>query len=109
MDLRDVERVREDLRYRGAQGTTGTQASFMEIFNNDGDKIDELNRKLCEKAGFPSCYPISTQTYTRKVDLCIANALSAFGDTVQRITSDIRHLASLKEVRIALGNAFFRG
>lgn len=102
MDLRDVERVRADILFRGAQGTTGTQASFMEIFKGDGDKIDRLNELLCKKAGFPRCYPISTQTYTRKVDLAIANAVCSFGDTVQRITSDIRHLASQKEVHAFL-------
>lgn len=70
----------------------------MAIFDNDGDKIDKLNKMLCERAGFPSCYSISTQTYSRKVDLRVANALSAYGATVQRITSDIRHLASQKEM-----------
>ncbi len=94
MDLEDFEKVRADLRFRGAQGTTGTQASFMEIFHGDTVKIDKLNEILCEKAGFPRCYSISTQTYTRKVDLRIANALSAFGATVQKIGSDIRHLVS---------------
>lgn len=98
MDLEDIEKVRADLRFRGAQGTTGTQASFMEIFHGDGAKIDRLNEILCEKAGFPSCYAISTQTYTRKVDLRVANAMSAFGATVQRITGDIRHLAAQKEM-----------
>ncbi|KAI5299908.1 hypothetical protein KEM56_002888 [Ascosphaera pollenicola] len=98
MDLRDIERARADLRFRGAQGTTGTQASFMEIFKGDGSKIDELNEILCRKAGFKDCYPISTQTYSRKVDECIANAVCALGDTVQRITGDIRHLASQKEM-----------
>ncbi|EHK97279.1 L-aspartase-like protein [Glarea lozoyensis ATCC 20868] len=98
MDLEDISRVRDDLRFRGAQGTTGTQASFMEIFHEDGDKIDKLNEFLCKKAGFPSCYSISTQTYTRKVDLRVANALSALGGTVQKITSDIRHLANRKEL-----------
>lgn len=83
MDLEDIEIVREQLRFRGAVGTTGTQASFMEIFHNDGDKIDELNKKLCQKAGFAGIYPVSTQTYTRKVDLRVANALSAFGATAQ--------------------------
>lgn len=92
MDLEDLERVRGDLRFRGAQGTTGTQASFMEIFNGDVAKVDKLNEILCQKAGFPKCYSISTQTYSRKVDLRIANALSAFGATVQKIGSDIRHL-----------------
>ncbi|TAQ85459.1 hypothetical protein B7494_g6207 [Chlorociboria aeruginascens] len=98
MDLQDIERVLADLKFRGAQGTTGTQASFMEIFHNDGSKVDKLNEILCDKAGFSSCYTISTQTYSRKVDLRVANALSAFGATVQRITSDIRHLASQKEM-----------
>lgn len=98
MDLEDITKVRADLRYRGAQGTTGTQASFMEIFQGDSRKVDKLNEILCQKAGFPSCYPISTQTYTRKVDLRVANALSAFGATVQKITGDIRHLASQKEM-----------
>ena len=98
MDLEDIERVRADLRFRGAQGTTGTQASFMEIFEGDEDKIDRLNEILCEKAGFERCYSISTQTYTRKVDLRVANALSAFGATVQKITGDIRHLAAQKEM-----------
>ncbi|KAL2359190.1 hypothetical protein RJZ56_007972 [Blastomyces dermatitidis] len=98
MDLEDIERTRNDLRFRGAQGTTGTQASFMEVFNNDRAKIDKLNEIICAKAGFPSCYPISTQTYSRKVDLRVANALSALGTTVQRITGDIRHLAAQKEM-----------
>jgi adenylosuccinate lyase len=98
MDLEDIAKVRQDLRFRGAQGTTGTQASFMEIFHGDSTKIKKLNEILCEKAGFASCYAISTQTYTRKVDLRVANALSAFGATVQKITGDIRHLASQKEM-----------
>lgn len=88
MDLEDLEHVRSRLKFRGAQGTTGSQASFMEIFNNNETLIDQLNEKLCQKAGFPACYDISTQTYTRRVDLNIANALSAFGSTVQRIAAD---------------------
>ncbi|KAL1982905.1 hypothetical protein VTN96DRAFT_757 [Rasamsonia emersonii] len=98
MDLEDIEHVRAGLKFRGAQGTTGTQASFMEIFNNDSPKIDKLNEILCEKAGFPGCYDISTQTYTRKVDLRVANALCSFGATAQRIACDIRHLAHMKEI-----------
>ncbi|KAH0558563.1 hypothetical protein GP486_004781 [Trichoglossum hirsutum] len=91
-DLEDIEYVRASLRFRGAQGTTGSQASFMEIFHNDTVKIDKLNQILCEKSGFPGCYDISTQTYTRKVDLRIANALSSFGATAVRVATDIRHL-----------------
>lgn len=70
----------------------------MEIFHGDGEKIDKMNELLCKKAGFPKCYDISTQTYSRKVDLRVANALSSLGATVQRITGDIRHLASAKEM-----------
>lgn len=115
MDLEDISRVRSDLKFRGAQGTTGTQASFMEIFHGDGAKIDKLNELLCQKAGFGSCYAISTQTYrfvfplriftrdltndypfSRKVDLRVANAMAALGDTVQRITSDVCRIQSLE-------------
>ncbi|KAI1662091.1 adenylosuccinate lyase [Daldinia decipiens] len=91
MDLEDIEHVRQELRFRGGQGTTGTQASFLELFNGDEAKVDRLNALLCEKAGFPS-------TYTRKVDLRISNAIAGLGATAQRITSDIRHLANLKEL-----------
>lgn len=98
MDLRNITRVLEDLEFRGAMGTTGTQASFMEIFHGDGAKIDRLNEILCEKAGFPSTYAVSTQTYTRKVDLNVSQALAGLGASAQRIATDIRHLANLKEI-----------
>jgi adenylosuccinate lyase len=87
MDLEDIEYVRASLKFRGAQGTTGTQASFMEIFHGDTSKIDKLNEILCKKAGFTASYDISTQTYSRKVDLRIANALSAFGASAIRIAT----------------------
>ncbi|KAI1095678.1 adenylosuccinate lyase [Rostrohypoxylon terebratum] len=98
MDLEDIEHVRKELQFRGGQGTTGTQASFLELFDGDESKVDQLNVLLCKKAGFPGCYSISTQTYTRKVDLRVANAIAGLGATAQRITSDIRHLANLKEL-----------
>lgn len=97
-DLEAIEHVREGLQFRGAQGTTGTQASFLEIFNNDAQKCDQLNELLCKKNGFPSCYAVSTQTYTRKVDLIIANAIAGLGASAQKITGDIRHLAAWKEL-----------
>ncbi len=121
MDMDDIEYVRANLRFRGAQGTTGTQvilerlnsrsqlmhamqASFMEIFHGDTSKIDRLNELLCEKAGFPATYDISTQTYSRKVDLRVANALSSFGATAMRICtvrSPFRFsMARLNSVRI---------
>ncbi|KAF6818975.1 adenylosuccinate lyase [Colletotrichum musicola] len=97
-DLKNIETQRKDLRFRGAMGTTGTQASFLEIFQGDGSKIDKLNELLVEKAGFPSTYDISVQTYSRKVDLDIANAICGLGATAMHITTDIRHLATMKEL-----------
>ena len=91
----------------GAQGTTGTQASFLEIFAGDGSKCDHLNELICQKTGFPGCYDVSTQTYTRKVDLIIANAICGLGATAQKITGDIRHLASWKEVEESVLFSFF--
>jgi adenylosuccinate lyase len=99
LDLHSIEQVRSsELKFRGAQGTTGTQASFRQIFQGDSKKYDKLNELLCEKFGFPACYDVSTQTYTRKVDLIIANAVAGLGSSAQKITGDIRHLAHWKEV-----------
>ena len=95
MDLDDIEAAQAGLRLRGAQGTTGTQASFLEIFHGNTAKIDRLNEMLCEKAGFPACYDISTQTYSRKVDLRIANALSSFG-------ASAIHIATVREELLPL-------
>ncbi|KAK9415075.1 putative L-Aspartase-like protein [Seiridium unicorne] len=98
LDLESIEDVRNKLKFRGAQGTTGTQASFLEIFHGDSSKCDKLNDLLCQKFGFPACYSVSTQTYTRKVDLIVANAVAGLGATAQKICGDIRHLASWKEI-----------
>ncbi|CEJ91592.1 Putative Adenylosuccinate lyase [[Torrubiella] hemipterigena] len=98
LDLHAIEQVRSELKFRGAQGTTGTQASFLEVFQGDSAKCDKLNELLCAKFGFPSCYEVSTQTYTRKVDLIIANAVAGLGSSAQKITGDIRHLAHWKEI-----------
>ena len=98
MDLVELERVRAELRFRGAQGTTGTQASFLEIFGGDHAKCDLLNELLCQKAGFEECYEVSIQTYTRKVDCLVANAVTGLGTSVTQIASDLRHLATFNEV-----------
>ncbi|KND93900.1 Adenylosuccinate lyase [Tolypocladium ophioglossoides CBS 100239] len=98
LDLHSIEQVRSELKFRGAQGTTGTQASFLEIFQGDSAKCDKLNELICEKFGFAACYDVSTQTYTRKVDLIIANAVAGLGSSAQKITGDIRHLAHWKEI-----------
>jgi adenylosuccinate lyase len=98
MDLRNLERARDDLRFRGVKGTTGTQASFLQIFNGDHDKVERLDELVTEKAGFSSAFIISSQTYSRKIDVDVANALGSFGSTCERIGLDVRHLAMLKEL-----------
>jgi adenylosuccinate lyase len=98
MDLRAIQRVRHELCFRGVKGTTGTQASFLQIFDGDHAKVERLDELVTEKAGFAACYPIATQTYSRKVDLEVGSAVCNFGATCQRISTDIRHLASWKEI-----------
>ncbi len=98
MDLRNLERARDDLRFRGAKGTTGTQASFLQIFDHDHEKVERLDELITEKAGFKSAFTITSQTYSRKIDADILNALASFGATCERIGGDVRHLAMFKEV-----------
>jgi adenylosuccinate lyase len=98
MDLRNLERAREDLRFRGVKGTTGTQASFLQIFNGDHSKVEKLDELVTKKASFESAFIISSQTYSRKIDGDVLNALGSFGATCERIGQDIRHLASFKEL-----------
>lgn len=98
MDLRNIERAKADLRFRGVKGTTGTQASFLELFHGDHDKVKKLDELVTKKAGFDKRTIVSVQTYNRKVDFDVANALASFGTTIEHIGGDIRHLAMLKEL-----------
>lgn len=100
MDVRNISRAKSDLRFRGVKGTTGTQASFLQIFNNDHGKVEKLDELVTQKAGFDHApaYIISSQTYSRKIDLDVSNALASFGATCQRMAGDIRHLAMFKEM-----------
>ncbi|KAF1984731.1 putative adenylosuccinate lyase Ade13 [Aulographum hederae CBS 113979] len=98
MDLRNIERARADLRFRGVKGTTGTQASFLTIFSGDHQKVEDLDALVTAKASFPSAFTISSQTYTRKIDVDVLNALASFGSTCERLGGDIRHLAMIKEL-----------
>ncbi|KAJ3300580.1 adenylosuccinase ade13 [Borealophlyctis nickersoniae] len=98
MDLRNISRARQDLRFRGVKGTTGTQGSFLALFDGDHDKVEELDRLVTEMSGFPSAYPVTGQTYSRKVDLDVLNSLSSFGASAHKIATDIRLLAHLKEL-----------
>lgn len=98
MDLCNVERARTDLRFRGVKGTTGTQASFLTIFDGDHEKVEKLDELVTMKAGFANKYTITTQTYTRKVDVDVLAALAGFGCTCEKIGEDIRLLARDKEM-----------
>jgi len=103
MDLQNIERARDDLlkRFRGVKGTTGTQASFLQIFHDDHEKVKQLDKLVTQKAGFERATIISSQTYSRKIDLDVVNALGSFGATCQRIGADIRHLAMIKEIQVS--------
>ncbi|XP_025097171.1 adenylosuccinate lyase-like [Pomacea canaliculata] len=98
MDLRNIERACNDLRFRGVKGTTGTQASFLALFEGDEAKVEELDRLVTEMAGFKSNFLICGQTYTRKVDADCLSTLSSLGASVHKISSDLRLLANFKEV-----------
>lgn len=86
------------MRFRGVKGTTGTQASFLQIFNGNHAKVEKLDELVTSKSGFRDAFTITSQTYSRKVDADIVNVLGSFGATCERIGGDIRHLASFKEL-----------
>lgn len=98
MDEKNLRFQRENLRFRSAKGTTGTQASFLELFNGDDDKVKELEKMIANLSGFDKSYPVTGQTYSRKVDLDIVAAISSLGASVHKICTDIRILASMKEI-----------
>jgi adenylosuccinate lyase len=98
LDLQNLEFQRNSIRFRGCKGTTGTQASFVAIFEGDHDKVEKLDELVTAKAGFNSAYIVTGQTYTRKLDADVINALASFGASCERIGGDIRHLAMLKEM-----------
>ncbi|GAB6018681.1 hypothetical protein CHUAL_000357 [Chamberlinius hualienensis] len=98
MDLRNLERLKDNLRFRGVKGTTGTQASFLQLFNGDVEKVKLLDRYVTEMADFKSAYIICGQTYTRKIDVDVITALGSMGSTVHKICFDIRLLAHMKEI-----------
>lgn len=103
MDLRNVTRARSDLRFRGVKGTTGTQASFLTLFNGDGAKVERLDEMVTEAAGFEQRYMVTGQTYTRKVDCDILHSLASFGATAHKVATDIRLLANHKELEEPFG------
>ena len=98
MDLEDLNYVLGSLKLLGSKGTTGTQASFLELFDGDQDKIDQIDPMIAEKIGFKACYPVSGQTYSRKVDTRVANILAGIAASAHKMSNDIRLLQHLKEV-----------
>lgn len=98
LDLEDLNYVLEGLKLLGSKGTTGTQASFLELFNNDQETIDKIDPMIAKKMGFAECYPVSGQTYSRKVDTRVANVLAGIAASAHKMSNDIRLLQHLKEV-----------
>ena len=98
MDLEDLEYVKGSLKLLGSKGTTGTQASFLELFNGDQETIDKIDPMIAEKMGFKTCYPVSGQTYSRKVDTRVLNVLAGIAASAHKMSNDIRLLQHLKEV-----------
>ena len=98
MDLKEIERRISDLQLLGSKGTTGTQASFMELFEGDTDKIKQLEKMIAEEMGFESCVPVSGQTYSRKVDSFVVNALAGIAQSCSKFSNDMRILQSFKEM-----------
>ena len=98
MDLEDLEYVLGSLKLLGSKGTTGTQASFLELFDGDQETIDKIDPMIAQKMGFKQCYPVSGQTYTRKVDTRVLNILAGIAASAHKMSNDIRLLQHLKEV-----------
>ena len=98
MDLNDLDYVKDSLRLLGSKGTTGTQASFLELFEGDQEKVDKVDPMIAEKLGFSGCYPVSGQTYSRKVDTRVMNVLAGIAASAHKMSNDIRLLQHLKEV-----------
>ena len=98
MDLEEVEFRIDSLKLLGSKGTTGTQASFMELFDGDTDKVKELERKIAREMGFAAVVPVSGQTYSRKTDAAVVSTLSGIAQSASKFATDIRLLCHMKEI-----------
>ena len=98
LDLEDLEYLIGSMRLLGSKGTTGTQASFLELFEGDHEKCRRLDQRIAEKMGFEGCYPVSGQTYSRKVDSRVLNVLAGIAQSAHKFSNDIRLLQHLKEI-----------
>ena len=100
MDLEDLNYVLSTMKLLGSKGTTGTQASFLELFDGDQETIDKIDPMIAKKMGFEKCYPVSGQTYSRKVDTRVLNILAGIAASAHKFSNDIRLLQHLKEVEV---------
>ena len=98
MDLEDLEYVKGSLKLLGSKGTTGTQASFLELFEGNHETIKKIDGMIAKKMGFETCYPVSGQTYSRKVDTRVVNVLAGIAASAHKMSNDIRLLQHLKEI-----------
>ncbi len=98
MDLEDVDYLLGSLKLLGSKGTTGTQATFLELFEGDYEKVKKLDGIIADKMGFDSCYPVSGQTYSRKIDSRVLNVLGGIAQSAHKFSNDIRLLQHLKEI-----------
>ncbi len=98
LDLEDLDFVLDSLKLLGSKGTTGTQASFLELFDGSHEKCRQLDEKIAEKMGFASCYPVSGQTYSRKIDFRVLSVLAGIAQSAHKFTNDIRMLQHMKEI-----------
>lgn len=98
LDLEDIDYVLNSLKLLGCKGTTGTQASFLELFDGNYEKVKKLDQLIVEKMGFAECYPVSGQTYSRKIDSKILNVLAGIAASAHKFSNDIRLLQHLKEI-----------
>lgn len=104
-DAHELGRVRDGLRFRGVKGTTGTQASFLQLFDGDHDKVRQLDERVTARMGFARSWPITGQTYTRKADFQVLSALAGLAQSASKMATDLRLLAHLKEVEEPFGAA----
>ena len=98
IDLEDIDYVIDTMKLLGSKGTTGTQASFLELFEGDHEKARKVDKMIAEKMGFKACQPVSGQTYSRKVDTRVLNVLAGIASSAHKFSNDIRLLQHLKEV-----------
>jgi adenylosuccinate lyase len=103
LDIEDLENRIENLRFRGAKGTIGTQNSFMALFNNDEKKVKMLDRQISKKMGFDKILPITGQIYTRKIDSQVSDVLSGIAQSAHKFANDIRLLHNLREIEEPFG------